>query len=301
MFGRRNKQQDQESTREAERRALFAELAKRPDTVCPLLGLAASRTEYHSEFTREHRCYAFGEPAELSSGQQEKVCLQRGYGNCPRYLRGVLVIPTAELEALRRPSAPVAPPPPPAPRPVGRTADGGGRRRVVIGAVLVLVLAAAGGGAAFLFLRDGGTAVAPSPTPSPSLLPSASPSETIEPSSTQSAAPPTPDQTPDPTPISSDVFDFYEVAVVPGDYVLFEVDDTTGAVIRERGATFSANSQAPVELLLRPDGSRHWRTLTGEYAGLSYIHDASGPFAIRAVYKRPDGSRSSELLPEDEL
>ncbi|MEO6068485.1 MAG: hypothetical protein ABIS42_05970, partial [Candidatus Limnocylindria bacterium] len=93
MFGRR-KQQDQVSTREVERRALFAELAKRPDTVCPLLGLAASRTEYHGEFTREHRCYAFGEPAELSSEQQEKVCLQRGYGNCPRYLRGILVIPT---------------------------------------------------------------------------------------------------------------------------------------------------------------------------------------------------------------
>jgi len=299
MFGRR-KQQDQVSTREVERRALFAELAKRPDTVCPLLGLAASRTEYHGEFTREHRCYAFGEPAELSSEQQEKVCLQRGYGNCPRYLRGILVIPTAELEALRRPAVPVRPPPPPpaAPRPTPTTSERGGRRRGAIGAVLVLVLAAAGGGAAFLILQDGGTAVAPTPTPS-RVSPSAT--ESTQPSDSQSAPPPTPVQTPDPTPIPGDVFDFYEVAVAPGDYILFEVDDTTGTVIRERGAIFSANSQAPVELLLRPDGSRHWRTLTGEYSGLSYIRDASGPFGIRVVYKRPDGSRSSESLPEDEL
>jgi len=300
MFGRR-KQQDQHrgSTREAERRALFAELAKRPDTVCPLLGLAASRTEYHGEFTREHRCYAFGDPSELSAEQQEKVCLQRGYGNCPRYLRGVLVIPTEELEALRRSAAPVTPPAPPpaAPRPMSNAARGGGRRRGVIGALLAVILVGAGGGAAFLFLQDGGTAVAPTPTPSLTVSPSAS----AEPSITGSPPPPSPVQTPDPTPIPGDVFDFYEVAVVPGDYVLFEVDDTTGAVIRERGATFSANSQAPVELLLRPDGSRHWRTMIGEYTGLSYIHDASGPFGIRAVYKRPDGSRSSELLPEDEL
>lgn len=297
MFGRR-KQQDQASTREAERRALFAELAKRPDTVCPLLGLAASRTEYHSEFTREHRCYAFGEPAELSSGQQEKVCLQRGYGNCPRYLRGVLVIPTEELEALRRPNVPAAPPPPPiTPRPTPKVAAGRGRRSGVIAAVLLVLVAAGGGGAAFLFLQDG-TAVAPTPTPSASAVPSASTS--AAPSFTGSA-PPSPVQTPDPTPIPGDVFDFFEVAVVPGTYVLFEVDEETGAIVRQVDATFSANSQAPVERLTLPDGSPYWRTALGFYTGLSYLHDASGPFGIRAVYKRPDGSRSSELLPEDQL
>ncbi len=297
MFGRR-KQLDQASTREAERRALFAELAKRPDTVCPLLGLAASRTEYHGEFTREHRCYAFGEPAELSSEQQEKVCLQRGYGNCPRYLRGVLVIPTEELEALRRPSVPAAPPPPPpaAPRPTPKVAAGGGRRGV-IAAVLVLALAVTGGGAAFLVLRDDGVAVAPTPTPSASM----SASESAEPSGSQSAPPPSPVQTPDPTPDPVDVFDFFEVAVVPGSYLLFEVDEETGAIIRQVDAIFSANSQAPVERLTLPDGSPYWRTALGFYTGLSYIHNESGLFGIRAVYKRPDGSRSSELLPEDEL
>ena len=33
--------------------------------------------------TDEHRCYAFGDPAPLSDEQQTRVCLQRGYGNCP--------------------------------------------------------------------------------------------------------------------------------------------------------------------------------------------------------------------------
>ena len=34
---------------------------------------------------RAHRCYAFGDPAPLSTEQQTKVCLDRGYGTCPRY------------------------------------------------------------------------------------------------------------------------------------------------------------------------------------------------------------------------
>ncbi len=91
-------------------RALFAELAKRPDTICPFLGMAGNRTEYQESVSQEHRCYAFGDPAELSAEQQQKVCLQPGYGNCPRYLRGVLVIPTEELEALRHPQ-PIPPRP----------------------------------------------------------------------------------------------------------------------------------------------------------------------------------------------
>lgn len=152
MFGRRSKklEQEAEAAREAERRALFEELAKRPDTVCPFLGLAQARTEYNDGVTDEHRCYAFGDPAELSSEQQRKVCLQRGYGNCPRYLRGVLVIPTEELEALRRPhprverpAAAAAATARPARAPVGRG---------LLAIVGVLVLLAAGGGAAFWYL-----------------------------------------------------------------------------------------------------------------------------------------------------
>lgn len=294
MFGRRKNEEQREAAREVERSALFAELAKRPDTVCPFLGLAASRIEYHDGFTREHRCFAFGDPSELSSEQQERVCLQRGYGNCPRYLRGVLVIPTEELEALRRPLPALPPPPPPEP-----AAEASGGRRGILVAILAVLLVVGGGGGTFLLLNGNGTAVVPTPTPTASIQPSPTATDSVAPSATPSGPPPT--ATPDPTPVPEDVFSHYEVNVAPGDYVLYQVDPDTGARIRERGATFSANSQAPVERNEMPDGTPYWRTLVGEYANLSYIYPDSGPFRIRAVYTRPDGSRSSELLPESEL
>ena len=104
----------------------------------------------------EHRCYAFGDPAELSAEQQQKVCLQPGYGNCPRYLRGVLVIPTEELEALRHPQ----------PLPAAGSCRGRGGRQgrarsgvdaaagssATVVLVLLIVGAAAGGG--YWYLRN---------------------------------------------------------------------------------------------------------------------------------------------------
>jgi hypothetical protein len=154
VFGRRNRKVEEEAAREADRRALFEELAKRPDTVCPFLGMVDARTRFTDGFAAEHRCYAFGDPAELSAEQQTKVCLQRGYGNCPRYLRGVLVIPTEELEALRRPQpnvprpAPVAPVVPAA-QPA-RAAHGRGIFAILGG----LVLAAAAGGGVLWYLGN---------------------------------------------------------------------------------------------------------------------------------------------------
>lgn len=152
VFGRRARREEQEAAREAERRALFAELAKRPDTVCPFLGMVDGRTEYTDGVSDKHRCYAFGDPAELSAEQQTKVCLQRGYGNCPRYLRGVLVIPTEELEALRRP------PPPIQPRAAAAAAEPPRERRRVpaalLGAVALVLLIAAIGGGAFWYLGN---------------------------------------------------------------------------------------------------------------------------------------------------
>jgi hypothetical protein len=152
VFGRRKREQE-EAAREAERGALFAELAKRPDTICPFLGMAGNRTEYQESVSQEHRCYAFGDPAELSAEQQQKVCLQPGYGNCPRYLRGVLVIPTEELEALRHPQ-----PIPPRPAAAAAVAKVEAERRgwggLIATAVLVLLIVGVAAGGGYWYLRN---------------------------------------------------------------------------------------------------------------------------------------------------
>ena len=302
MFGRGKRESREESDRELSRRALFEELAKRPENICPFLGLASSQTEYHDGFTREHRCYAFGEPVELSVEQQEKVCLGRGYGNCPRYLRGVLVIPTEELEALRRPLPPIAPPPPPVKPPPKAAAGGrGGRTPLVIGLVLLLALAAAGG--AFFLWNRPGIAVSPTPTPRASLQPS--PSLSVSPSGGPSASsiastpfPETPP--PGPTPLPGDQRIGYEVTVLQGQNTLFKIDDA-GTVVSQQVAQFSRFSQAPVERILAPNGLLYWRTSGGFFTGLSYIHGRSGAFLIREVYQGSDGQRRYIVLSDDKI
>ena len=306
MFGRRGRESREEADRERSRRALFEELAKRPANICPFLGLATSQTEYHEGFTREHRCYAFGDPVELSAEQQERVCLGRGYGNCPRYLRGVLVIPTDELEALRRPLPPVRPPAPPVvpPPPAPARGDGGGRRRAAFLIGLVLLLAVLGTAGAFVYFNGPGVAVRPTPTPSPSS--SAQPS--ASPSTAPSLAPsPTPIQTPfpetpkpDPTPLPGDTFQGYEVTVLEGQNTLFKVDDQ-GNIVSSQIAQFSRFSKAPVDRIVAPNGLLHWRTSEGFFTGLSYIHEQSGAFLIRAVYEGTDGQKRYIILPDDEI
>jgi hypothetical protein len=305
LFGRRQRETRVEAERERSRRALFEELAKRPEGICPFLGLASSQIEYHTAVTREHRCYAFGEPAELSAEQQERVCLGRGYVNCPRYLRGVLVIPTEELEALRRPLPPVRPPAPPPPPPASASPGPGGRRRlpVLIGLVLLLAVGATAGTIALL--QANGTAGNPTPTPSVSGEPSSSASVTASPTleptpgaSNQTPFPETP--RPDPTPIPGDTFIGYEVTVLEGENTLFEVDDQ-GIVVDERNAQFSRFSKAPVDKVEAPNGLLHWRTADGFFTGLSYIHGDSGPFLIREVYVGSDGAKRYNILPDDEI
>jgi hypothetical protein len=307
VFGRRRRDEAAaEAAREAERRELFARLAERPEHICPFLGLAAERTGYVEGVSEDHRCYAFGDPAPLSAEQQTRVCQERGYGNCPRYLRGVLVIPTEELEALRRPrpmpDAPAAPPPTEAPPQ---------RRRLALLPLLLLLLVVAAGGATGYLLFGGGliggldgspsptpnitaapSSIEPSATPAPS---SAAPTESVAPTTSEAASP-----TPDPTPTAGDVFAFYEVSVSEGDYTLYQVN-AAGDLVGSRNATFSRNSQSPVDRIVASNGLLHWRTREGEYVGLSYIYPDSGDFRIRAVYTRSDGSRSSEFVPEDEL
>jgi hypothetical protein len=308
VFGRRKREEAAaaEAAREAERRALFQKLAERPEHVCPFLGLADERTGYVDGVSDEHRCFAFGDPAPLSAEQQTRVCQERGYGNCPRYLRGVLVIPTEELEALRRPRAPIeapAPPPPPT--------DGAPRRRrasPLVGVIAVLLLVGAGGVAAVaLFGEELGIGIATaSPTPvttpsasaSPDTSPEASPTgldPTVHPTASELATP-----TPEPTPDIGDTFAFYEVSVGPLTYTLFQLDDQ-GAVIDSRRTSFAAFSQARTAARLGTDGGVYWETQNGDLVGWSYRFPDSGDFRIRAVFLNGAGDRRSAFLEEDQL
>jgi hypothetical protein len=280
------------SAADAERQVLFEKLAQRPETVCPFLGLASARSEYEPQATDEHRCYAFGEPEPVSGEQQRNVCLQRGYANCPRYLRGVLVIPTDELEALRRPPQkvpPLAPPPPPK-----RTSkEGGGGRRPLV--VIVLLLLLVGGLGAVLIFGGNGPIAQPTPTPEPSVPVSAEPSV----AGSASAQPSAGASAPDPTPEPGDEFIGYEVSVAPGTNQIFRVD-AAGEVTEENRVFFDALSQAAVDRVVADNGLLHWQVTEGEVTGWSYIRDESGPFVIREVYRGDDGSLRYAVLPEDE-
>jgi hypothetical protein len=313
VFGRRKREEAAaaEAAREAERRALFAKLAERPEHICPFLGLADDRAGYVDGVSDEHRCFAFGDPAPLSAEQQTRVCQERGYGNCPRYLRGVLVIPTEELEALRRPRAPL-----PEPVVVPAGADDGRRRRAPLLAILaLLLLVGAGTGAAFLFLDldgQGGVAGEQSPSPTttaqPTPTPSLPPTEAPTPSATAvpTSAPPsaTPSvgasPTPEPTPVPGDRFAFYEVSVSPGGYLLFMLNGS-GQVIGEREASFGGYSFARVEPGADADGRAYWRTIQGGLFGWSYRYPDSGDFRIRAVFLNPNRDRRSQYLDESAL
>ncbi|MEO8511460.1 MAG: hypothetical protein ABI534_09470 [Chloroflexota bacterium] len=308
MFGRRKREEAAAAAavHEAERRVLLEQLAQRPDTVCPFLGLDGNRAGYVEGADPGHRCYAFGDPAVLSDEQQTRVCLQRGYGNCPRYLRGVLVIPTEELEALRRPAPPRAdaPPPPPPRRP---------RRFAWVGALVALLLIVGIGGSAWLFAFGGLDVLSgaqgsptpsamvtpepstPAPTPSPSAEVSVEPS--LSPSPPPSVAVDTP--TPLPTTTSQDVFAFYEVGVQPEAYVLYVIEDR--AAVQEAAARFADYSHARVEPQQLTDGRVAWVTQNGFYAGYGYIAPDSGSFEIRAVFTSPDGTFHGDVLEPDEL
>lgn len=314
-FGRRRRAAAEEAAREAERRALFAELAKRPPNICPFLGLAYERTGYVDGASIEHRCFAFGDPAPLSSEQQTRVCQERGYGQCPRYLRGLLVTPSEELQALRQPQAATLPLPDVPAASSAHAESGRGRRRagrVVIGVLLLVVLVGAGVAAYALLSSGDGVdqgvgGVSPTPvrsaTPFETAAASAAP-ESTEPSDASdapsAAASAEGAPTPEPTPVAGDQFAFYEVAVSPGRYQLYEVG-ADGAVGEERGANFGDFSFARVEPVEGDDGLVYWRTAEGGLAGLAYRYPESGEFRIRAVYLDAAGTRRSAFLDESDL
>jgi hypothetical protein len=305
VFGRRRREEAAaaEAVREAERHALFAKLAERPEHICPFLGLADDRAGYVEGVSDDHRCYAFGDPAPLSAEQQTRVCEERGYGNCPRYLRGVLVIPTEELEALRRPrpATEVVPDGPPAPP--------RRRRRVapLVGVVAVLLLLAGGAAAYLALFQEPSVAVDPTATPTPSaeatLEPTADPTEsptpTAEPTPTPAGSgPATP--TPEPTPTAGDTFAFYEVSVGPTGYTLYGLA-ADGSVENTREASFASFSYARADPREGTDGEVYWETAEGGLAGWSYRYPDSGEFRVRAVFRSSDGERRSVYLEEEEL
>lgn len=286
-----------QSAADADRKALFEKLAQRPENVCPFLALATSRGDYEVQATDEHRCYAFGDPEPVSLEYQRTVCLQRGYANCPRYLRGVLVIPSDELEALRRPVQRVSPPPPPPPpRPRPAPAGGGGGRRRAVGALLVLLLVIGGGAGAWWMLAGPGAVARETPSPVPSATVGPSPSQ-AEPSATvaPSVAP---------TPAPGDEFIGWEVTVQPGTNTVFRVS-ADGQILDESEAFFNASSQGPVDKIVAANGLLHWQETEGGLEGWSFIRDDSGsfdsgPFQIREVYETPEGALRYRVLPEDE-
>ena len=302
MFGRRKREEAAaEAVREAERHALFARLAERPEHICPFLGLAAERTGYVEGVSDEHRCYAFGDPTSLSAEQQTRVCQERGYGNCPRYLRGVLVIPTEELEALRRPHAPLPVPvaPPPSP-PDAERRRRGGPILLLLAALLLLV----GGVGAFLVFGDRfGVAV----VPTSSSLPSPSPSASAGPTT---SIPGSPLVTPSPTPFvlpSASAFATpapgseqigHVVVVTAGTFpaIRMNQDGTPG---EESRTIFDRRSGAPVERV-EVDGTTYWVTLVGDYTGLAYVAGLSGDFRILEVWESPEGEIGFIPVPEDE-
>jgi len=303
VFGRRKREEAAaEVAREAERRTLFARLAERPEHICPFLGLAADRTGYVEGVSQEHRCFAFGDPAPLSAEQQTRVCQERGYGNCPRYLRGVLVIPTEELEALRRPRPVITPVAPPPAQPASR------RRAPLLPLLALLLLLGVGAaGAYMLFGRGGEVALEPTPSatvePTEAPTPSVAASATLEPSVPPSATTPAsqgPSPTPEPTPEAGDEFAFYEVSVAPDTYTLYSLDGD-GVVDGSRTATFAGYSFAQVEPVQGADGRTYWVTSTGGLTGFAYLVPDSGDFQVRAVFLNDAGSRRSVYLDESEL
>jgi len=302
VFGRRKREEEAaaEAVREAERRALFAKLAERPEHICPFLGLVDERAGYVEGVSDDHRCYAFGDPAPLSAEQQTRVCQERGYGNCPRYLRGVLVIPTEELEALRRPRAPL-------PEPVAAPPAPSRRRRRAAPLLLFLLLLVVGGGAAgYLVFGEGLFPVAvvsssPSPSPTPAVTGEPTPSATTEPT----ASPPPSESglatpTPEPTPSAGDTFAFYEVSVGPRRYTLFRVNGA-GVAVDTLETSFDGFSYARVEPRQGADDDVFWETADGGLEGWSYLSPESGRFRVRAVFRNSDGARRSAYLTRGEL
>ena len=181
------------------------------DRICPLLALSADlRTVTHG-YDPDHRCTATAPALAVDRPTQQRLCLQEGHRECPRY---------REVASARAAGAPAPRPAPDAtfvstrlvieadaawhtvttparnlPRP-GRRAAAGAVAVVVVG-----TLAAAGVSSAGFGLLGTATS-APQPTATPTPSPTPSPTPTPEPTPSVSPTPtasPTPPSTPAPS------------------------------------------------------------------------------------------------------
>jgi hypothetical protein len=140
-----------------------------------------------------NRCAALREAVPQSLRQQELVCLASGHVNCPRYLRGAVVIAEAPDPVVR----------------AGRTVS-----PAVLASIVVLVMAASAS-LAFVMARGGlelAAAATSAPGPSATAVAAAStiptPVPTLAPTPAPTAAPtaspaPTPSPTPGPSPTAT--------------------------------------------------------------------------------------------------
>ena len=286
MFGRRKRQEEAaaEAAREAERRALFAQLAERPDTSVPSSAWPTTAAGYVEGVSDDHRCYAFGDPAPLSAEQQAGLPgarLRQLPALPPRRARHSDRGAGGAAAAAGRGPAPAAPPPAPPP-PAARR-----RRRLTTPIVLIPILLLLLGGATAGYLYFGGALglVAQG---------SATPSPTAEPTSRGDPRPRaerSPAQAWRRRPRASRVEGARSPSMrcaVGRDYLLFALDDN-GVLTDSRDVPFGGFSYARPATPRVGDGDVYWETADGDLEGWSYLWPDSGNFRIRAVFLSTEG------------
>ncbi len=139
-----------------------------PPGTCPFLRLedAGVLARPRGLPDADHRCAALPVVVPVSERQQALVCLQRAHDVCPRYLRGMLVVPTSEPASADRRLP---------------------RATVAASGILLLSLAVALG----FVVANGGIAapIATGGSPAPSASPSEQAAASSSPSATPAASP----------------------------------------------------------------------------------------------------------------
>ena len=307
MFGRRKRREEAaaEAAREAERHALFAQLAERPEHVCPFLGLAGERAGYIEGISDDHRCYAFGDPGAALGGaadarlpgarlRQLPALPARRAGHPDRGARGAPPPTRADCRAAS-----------PAPVPAER------RRRRAAPLLLLLFLLLVGGGVTgyliwgrALFPPVAVESSSPSPTPLGDRRADAVRHRRPE---RNRRADDRADERIRPGHADSRTHAVLgrHVRLLRGlgraeGYTLFLLNGD-GEVIATRDASFGGFSYARADPRRGADEPVFWETAEGGLEGWSYLYPDSGSFRVRAVFLNADNERRSSYLSEDEL